>query len=341
MLPFKDNWLCHICSEKNSDFRFRCKTCSDYDRCLYCLNIAHSHHLVLQNLNEVTKKSNTEVLWLCNGCSKKNESIRFRCIDSSCDFDYCLNCYLQKEHEHSLRYLYGTSKWKCNGCSTSDYNFIFESKYRFKCTVCDNFDYCFQCMNQKGHEHPMKIIQGFQRWGCDICKIINATHRFRCNTCEDFDLCENCYVKQVHFQHTFRMLHGISIYSCNLCGKKNDPKRYRCGICNDYDLCETCFKKSGHKHSMNPFILDQVLSPQTIDSPILSPALSSLTSSSIEEGDECCIVCMDKEKNGIIIHGDTSHQACCYECAKKLFTQNKECPICRAHIQLVVKNFKA
>ena len=54
---------------------------------------------------------------------------------------------------------------------------------------------------------------------------------------------------------------------------------------------------------------------------------------------DLCVVCVTRPRNASIIHGDTGHQVCCLECASRLKTEKKRCPVCRKKIKLVVKNF--
>ena len=52
-----------------------------------------------------------------------------------------------------------------------------------------------------------------------------------------------------------------------------------------------------------------------------------------------CVICVSKPRNASIIHGQTGHQVCCFDCASKLREKKKRCPICRSKIQMVIKNF--
>ena len=54
---------------------------------------------------------------------------------------------------------------------------------------------------------------------------------------------------------------------------------------------------------------------------------------------DLCVVCVTRPRHASIIHGDTGHQVCCLECASRLKTEKKRCPVCRKKIKLVVKNF--
>ena len=50
---------------------------------------------------------------------------------------------------------------------------------------------------------------------------------------------------------------------------------------------------------------------------------------------DLCVVCVTRPRNTSIIHGDTGHQVCCLECASRLKTEKKRCPVCRKKIKLV------
>ena len=51
--------------------------------------------------------------------------------------------------------------------------------------------------------------------------------------------------------------------------------------------------------------------------------------------DNPCIICMKKNKNVSLIHGNTAHILCCNECAEFL----EKCPICREPIEKIVTNY--
>lgn len=54
-----------------------------------------------------------------------------------------------------------------------------------------------------------------------------------------------------------------------------------------------------------------------------------------------CSVCFLRPKNASIIHGRLSHQATCYQCAKRLLNSGSRCPICKRKIHMVCKNIIA
>ena len=52
-----------------------------------------------------------------------------------------------------------------------------------------------------------------------------------------------------------------------------------------------------------------------------------------------CVLCCLKPKDACLIHGNVSHQVCCYKCAKKLFRKkDSRCPICRRKIEKITRN---
>lgn len=54
-----------------------------------------------------------------------------------------------------------------------------------------------------------------------------------------------------------------------------------------------------------------------------------------------CIICMEQPKNATVIHGDTGHCCCCWACAQVLKQRGDPCPICRAPIDHVIRQFNA
>ena len=56
--------------------------------------------------------------------------------------------------------------------------------------------------------------------------------------------------------------------------------------------------------------------------------------------DNCkCIICMELPKNATLIHGDSGHCCCCWTCAIILKQRGDPCPICRARIKKVIRQY--
>ncbi|XP_066958915.1 uncharacterized protein [Macrobrachium rosenbergii] len=56
------------------------------------------------------------------------------------------------------------------------------------------------------------------------------------------------------------------------------------------------------------------------------------------EESHMCMLCCLRPKNAVIIHGRLSHQATCYQCARRLLNSGARCPVCRRKIHMVCKN---
>lgn len=55
--------------------------------------------------------------------------------------------------------------------------------------------------------------------------------------------------------------------------------------------------------------------------------------------DNPCTICYLHPKNASFIHGQSSHQVCCYSCAKKIVKNKSTCPVCRRKIEKITKHF--
>jgi hypothetical protein len=69
---------------------------------------------------------------------------------------------------------------------------------RYKCTQCNNFDYCEKCyyMNKFRHTHvfTIKTNKRVHSQNCDGCGMIGIVGmRYHCETCYDFDFCYSCW----------------------------------------------------------------------------------------------------------------------------------------------------
>ena len=52
-----------------------------------------------------------------------------------------------------------------------------------------------------------------------------------------------------------------------------------------------------------------------------------------------CVICLDKPKDATIVHGATGHVCCCTSCALERQRKGYRCPICRAAIDRVIKQY--
>ena len=61
----------------------------------------------------------------------------------------------------------------------------------------------------------------------------------------------------------------------------------------------------------------------------------------ISATENLCTLCLSRPKDACLIHGRTSHQLCCYSCAKRLYKKRQGCPVCRRKIEKITKNIVA
>ena len=54
---------------------------------------------------------------------------------------------------------------------------------------------------------------------------------------------------------------------------------------------------------------------------------------------QLCVVCMEAPQQMAMIHGDTAHTVCCRDCTTRIQARTNQCPICKAPISAVVRNF--
>ena len=59
------------------------------------------------------------------------------------------------------------------------------------------------------------------------------------------------------------------------------------------------------------------------------------------DNNDTCIICLEQPKNATLIHGDTGHCCCCWPCGQVLMRRRDPCPICRAPIERVIRQFNS
>ena len=52
-----------------------------------------------------------------------------------------------------------------------------------------------------------------------------------------------------------------------------------------------------------------------------------------------CVICLERPKDATIVHGTTGHVCCCTVCAQELHRRRARCPICRAPIENVIRQY--
>ena len=196
-----------------------------------------------KEIKEIKEEEIIHENYICDGCSiAPIKGARYHC-ETCPDFDLCEKCYLsdiKKSHNHPFmcinKFINEEKEEKiiiktihggilCNKCRTNPIKGI-----RYKCGICQNFDFCEKCEKKEGknHGHPMlrllweNMIKNFS------CKMKNNLNNKNDNIFE-----------------------GIN---CNKCGKNNiEEIVYKCSECKDYYLCEKCVKEYPFEH-LHPLI---------------------------------------------------------------------------------------
>ena len=201
----------------------------------------------------------------CDGCGMAPlRGKRYKCKECH-NFDFCENCYEKNKetHKHEFqliekslipyppfigrrRHHMRKSKDKdgleihfgviCDGCEMRP----LKGK-RYKCKVCNDFDYCENCYlkNKDTHKHEFQLIEKAECFR-DFPFIRPAMRKFReccCNTEKN---------KEVLPIHNGVQCDGCGVFPIVGC-------RYKCSVCGNFDYCEECEKKLGEKHG-HPFI---------------------------------------------------------------------------------------
>ncbi|XP_057308472.1 E3 ubiquitin-protein ligase Mdm2-like [Hydractinia symbiolongicarpus] len=68
------------------------------------------------------------------------------------------------------------------------------------------------------------------------------------------------------------------------------------------------------------------------------PAILDYDIDTLDESEKC-IICYSQRKEATIVHGNTGQFCCCLSCASILKSGGDKCPICRASIDLVIRQY--
>ncbi|KAL9979958.1 hypothetical protein ACROYT_G008481 [Oculina patagonica] len=257
------------------------------------------------------------------------------------DFDICLDCFEPRRHpvhNHKLNLvdtslIYGKTaggRWVCGVCgNTSRPNGTFSHH----CTKCD-FDVCHDCFKPHItplHGHPLYRADTYHvygrcngDWKCDNCYSYHSSptdnRPWHCQICE-FDLCRDCACVSATIEATEQA--GPS--------PENSSRNRR------------RFKRAAR--SANPWVARDHLMPTSAAD--ATPSFVTEEQNVVgfpEDADDSsvkCIICLEQPKNATLIHGDTGHCCSCWACAIVLKQRGDPCPVCRAPIKQVIRQFIA
>ncbi|XP_028392354.1 E3 ubiquitin-protein ligase Mdm2-like isoform X2 [Dendronephthya gigantea] len=315
---------------------------------------------------------------VCNSCLEplsQNEKTSFHC--NQCDYKVCTRCDEPQTHpvhpNHQLYLVTPTSQWRCYVCKRP--NTEIKETVCYNCEICD-FLLCKNCssdINSQLHQHTLlrtdvRLVYGQSSgdWRCDICGNNNGPGDFypaHCQQCQ-FDLCENClkpyrstYHGEEHLLYkadstiTYPLYHGG--WRCDRCLRSFAPHEnnipFHCSQC-EFDLCPSCMNTTGMPsnkvETRSPPLGTRSPAPVTASGkPISSPSeevdnnVGATGPPGAQDDVGNCVICLERPKDATIVHGTTGHVCCCTYCASELFRRGENCPICRAPIQTVIKQY--
>lgn len=354
---YAGHWKCDNCNIESSasQYPFHCAQCS-FDLCYSCAQtsvlhntLAHEHSLSYVETSHLFYQ-NKGGRWKCKVCKKTSTDLRetysYHCPTCS-DFDICRSCFEPKQHpihvhvlelaDTSLLYPESRGNWVCDICNCQSRP---QERLAYHCQECNNFDVCPSCyspLNSPLHIHPLYKASSYNvyaqfngGWQCDNC---HSTHShatlniypWHCQLCE-YDLCQACARDATEPtdqtgpppEHSGRH-RGFAFQAAGAFSVDRHPEE-------------------------NPWIARNRLSPSTEDD--IPPSFTTEKGNAVafpEDTDDNskCIICMEQPKNATVIHGDTGHCCCCWPCAQVLKYRGDPCPICRAPIDHVIRQFNA
>jgi hypothetical protein len=74
------------------------------------------------------------------------------------------------------------------------------------------------------------------------------------------------------------------------------------------------------------------------NTPTCSSSLTQTQTLSVSNPASLCNMCCVRAKDACFVHGQISHQVCCYPCAKMIFKNRGTCPVCRRRIEKITRN---
>ncbi|XP_078376243.1 uncharacterized protein LOC144659637 isoform X2 [Oculina patagonica] len=354
---FGGRWKCDNCNAENdaTSYPFHCRLCS-FDLCYSCVhvqlqqnNLAHQHPLHYMETSRLLYQ-NQNGIWRCAVCKNTSDTLRqrfsYHCATCG-NFEICRNCFEPKQHpvhvhvlklvDTSLIYSQTGGNWVCDICGNSNRPY---EKFAHHCSDCE-FDVCHDCF--KPHTTPLHIHPMYRAdshyvyaqfnggWRCDNCGSVhnNPTDNkpWHCQTCE-YDLCHACMSSTIEADQTGP--------SPGVTGRNHGSRGFGA-------MSSGLFNPTRQPVESAWSARDRLTPTSAGDATpsFVTEKGNTLAFPEITDDNSKCIICMEQPKNATLIHGDTGHCCCCWACAQVLKQRGDPCPICRAPIEHVIRQFNA
>ena len=115
-------------------------------------------------------------------------------------------------------------------------------------------------------------------------------------------------------------------------GTNGEPKGISLTRSNEKD---DAFQKVYERARLDRALLEQ----RRLEIPPSLMEMKSVPANPTNDVAQMCSICYLRPKEATFVHGNISHQVCCYPCAKAIFNQKRSCPVCRRMIEKITKLF--
>lgn len=111
----------------------------------------------------------------------------------------------------------------------------------------------------------------------------------------------------------------------------------RCTFCNNeaLSICEVCLSP----RNLGPAEADSSDASHIAAAEAAAENSQSAESAPPENTVPLCIVCLDSPVNATLVHGESGHSCCCLDCATEIKSRGMPCPVCRAPVDLAIRNY--
>jgi len=119
---------------------------------------------------------------------------------------------------------------------------------------------------------------------------------------------------------------GRPAWYCRVCTLMNDDDLGRCGACDE----QRPRREEGATEEYPERPIDSAETVTNIPLQLRIPLV---------DGTRDCVVCLDAERNAVLVHDSDAHHVVCMDCAEMLDNSEKPCPVCQRPIERILTYF--